>query len=62
MRSPLKTAASGTSFADFESCNNTTPATIVRKDMIMVIIWTGVPLKPRKRMADVMIVADVKQT
>lgn len=61
-KSPEKTAASGTSFADFESCNRTTPAQIVKNPRTTVMIEVGVPLKPLKRITDVMIVQLVKIT
>lgn len=61
-RSPLKTAASGTSLADLESCSSTTPEHIWKKPMMTVTIWSGVPLKPWKRIAEVMMVAEVKKT
>lgn len=46
-RSPLKTAVSGTSFADFDSCSSTTPAQISKKPNTTVSTWMGEPLKPR---------------
>jgi hypothetical protein len=58
----LKTAASGTSLADFESCNKTTPEQIVRKPMMTVMIWIGDPLKPWKRTEEVTMVDEVKKT
>lgn len=59
-RSPLKTAASGTSLADLESCSRTTPEQIVRKPRTTVTISGGVPLKPLCKMIDVSIVVLVK--
>lgn len=61
-RSPLKTAESGTSFADLDSCSRTTPEQICRKPMMTVTIWSGVPLNPWNKTAEVTIVADVKKT
>ena len=61
-RSPAKTVASGTSFADLESCSRITPAQIWRKPITTVAMEVGVPLKPRKRIADVTIVELVKKT
>lgn len=61
-RSPENTAVSGTSFADFESWRRTTPAQIVKKPITTVMMEVGVPLNPRKRMADVIIVELVKKT
>jgi hypothetical protein len=58
----VKTAASGTSLADFESCRRTTPAQITKKPMTTVTMEEAVPLKPRKRIADVIMVELVKQT
>lgn len=56
----MKTAVSGTSFADLESWSRTTPEQIIRKPRTIVVIWEGVPWKPRKRIAEVTIVAEVK--
>ena len=61
-RSPLKTAASGTSLADLESCSNTTPQQICKKPKTTVVMVTGVPLKPWNNTAEVMMVALVKIT
>lgn len=61
-RSPLKTAVSGTSLADLESCSRTTPEQICKKPMTTVAMVVPVPLNPWKRMADVTIVALVKKT
>lgn len=61
-RSPLKTAESGTSLADLDSCNKTTPEQICRKPMMTVTIWRGVPLKPWNKTAEVTMVAEVKKT
>ena len=59
-RSPVKTLASGTSFADFDSCSKTTPAQICKNAIMIVAIPIGVPLKPRKRIADETMVELVK--
>jgi hypothetical protein len=59
-RSPAKTAVSGTSLADLESWRRTTPAQITKNPMTTVIIEVTVPLKPLKRIADVIIVELVK--
>ena len=61
-RSPLKTAASGTSLADFDNCKSTTPEQMTKKPRTMVMMDLTSPLKPWKRMAEVMMVALVKYT
>lgn len=61
-RSPLKMAASGTSFADLESCNNTTPEQIWRNPRITVVMVTRVPLRPWNRTVEVIMVALVNIT
>lgn len=48
--------------ADFESWRRTTPAQITKNPMTTVTMELGVPLKPLKRIADVMIVVLVKKT
>lgn len=59
-KSPEKTAASGTSFADLESCSSTTPEQMVKKPLTTVMMEVGVPLKPWKSTAEVIIVVLVK--
>jgi hypothetical protein len=46
--------------ADLESWRRTTPAQITKNPMTTVIIEVTVPLKPLKRIADVIIVELVK--
>lgn len=60
LRSPANSAASGTSFADFDSCRRTTPEQITRKPMTTVAMDVADPLKPRNRTAEVMMVVLVK--
>jgi hypothetical protein len=56
----LKTAASGTSFADFDICSKTTPEQIVKKPKTTVTMDCTEPLKPWYRIADVIMVVLVK--
>ena len=45
-RSPLNTAASGTSLLDFASCKRTTPEHMIRKPITTSMICMAVPWKP----------------
>ena len=51
---------SGTSLADFDSCNRMTPEQITKKPMMMVAILIGVPLNPRKSTDEATMVELVK--
>lgn len=61
-RSPLKIAASGTSLADLDSCRRMTPQQMTRKPRTILMIEVTLPGNPWKRIAEVTMVALVKNT